>query len=155
MYSEWPRRSFLTALAASGAALAAEKTPTSPSELRRVRDPATEFELVRLTDPRKGQAFLPPAPLRAVSRNNNSLLYCSDRSGSVQVWRMDLKNGESHMLSSGAPVLPDSVTFLPDDRLWAFADAERVNVIRGNKLRTVYRADGQWRIAGQLALGDD
>lgn len=68
---------------------------------------------------------------------------------------MDLKNGENHMLSSGAPVVPDSVTFLPDDRLWAFADAERVNVVRGNKLKTVYRAEGQWRIAGQLSVGDD
>ncbi len=155
MYSVWPRRSFLTALGATGASLGADKTPVSPSELRRLRDPATEFELVRLTDPRKCQAFLPPAPLRSVSRNNNSLLYCSDRSGSVQVWRMDLKNGESHLLSPGAPVLPDSVTFLPDDRFWAFADAERVNVVRGNKLKTVYRAEGQWRISGQLAIGDD
>ena len=156
MSFSWPRRSFLTALAATGGILGgADKTQSAPSELRRLRDPATEFELLRLTDPARARAILPSAPLRPVSHNNNSLLYCSDRSGSMQVWRMDLKTGESRQLTSAEAVLPDCVSLLPDNKSFVFADRNQVSVVQGNKLRTVYRAEGAWQISGRLALGDD
>ena len=114
------RRSFLaSALSAARFADQASKEPV-PSEARRYQDPITDLDVYRLTDP--GHASLLPAYYsRALTRNGGGLLFSSDRSGTPQVYFMDLKTGESRQLTEAAADLdPTSPTFTPDTRSFAY-----------------------------------
>ena len=119
-----------------------------PTELRRLRDPATEFEILRYTDP-AWSSLLAPAHLRSVSRNNNFLIFCSDKSGSFQLARMDLKTGEARQVTRFAEgVEPRSFALTRDDRaLWCVhTDAIEQIALAGGRVRTLYQAPRDWRI---------
>src|SRR5688572_13762106 len=122
MVSQWSRRAFVCALPVIA------RAQIIASEQKRYRDPATEFDLTRLTDPGLSSCYLPPPPRRAVSQRNNSLLYCSDRSGSVQAYRMDLKTGESRLVSSAANLDVSTVSMLPDDRNICYCDGDSIQI---------------------------
>jgi oligogalacturonide lyase len=114
------RRQFLTLFA--GAAF--------PSEQRRYPDPATELEVFRLTDPAHS-AYL---PRHGASKRNNFLLYASDRTGTWQAFRLDLKSGESRQLTEAEPISPATLTLLPDDRgfLYCAADTLHLALLNGH-----------------------
>ena len=78
------RRLFLWLLPAARFASGVDKTVTIPSETRRYADPATEFPILRLTDPAH-TSLLPAAYARTFSRRGNWLLYSSDRGGAFQL----------------------------------------------------------------------
>jgi len=118
------RREFLTLFAGA----------VFPSEQKRYPDPATELEVLRLTDP-EHTSFL---PRHAASRRGNFLLYANDRSGSMQVCRMDLKTGESRQLTEAEALDAASLTLLPDDRGFVFCDGDRLRMAQiGGKIREV------------------
>ena len=124
------------------------------SEQRKYRDPATEFELTRLTDPSLSSCYLPAPPRRAVNQGNNSLLYCSDRSGKLQAYRMDLKTGESRQLTNALALDPSTVSMLRDDRNVCFCDGQSVH-IAGGRSRTIYSPDEGWVRAEAFVVADD
>src|SRR5690348_9009826 len=104
------RRSLLL----SGLALAhlhaeGAKGATYSSQLQRYSDPLTEFVVYRLTDPAASSA-LPAYYNRAIARSNSALLYTSDRVGSPQAFRMDLKTGDSRQLTDVEAIDPESLT---------------------------------------------
>lgn len=126
------RRMFLGLAAASEIAQAAAgRPPAFPSDRKRYADPTTEFDVWRLTEPAYS-SYLPPFHNRPVARRGGFLVYASDRSGSLQVMRMDLRSGDSDVLGSCAALRPYTVCLAPDER-------------------NVFYADG--RIVFQLALG--
>lgn len=94
---------------------------TFPSESRRFRDAATEFEILRLTDP-SHSSWLPPQPLKAISRRSDFLVFSSDRSGSPQAYRLELRTGVIRELSEAENLDPNSLCLSPDDRSLAFLD---------------------------------
>jgi oligogalacturonide lyase len=104
-------------------------------------DPATEFPVVRLTDPAHS-AFLPDYTCRAVSRRNGFLLYSSDRTGALQAFRMDLRTGESTQLTDAAALDPSSLTLVPGERRFCYFDGPslRMAEFRGTMNKEVYRA---------------
>ncbi|HLJ50930.1 MAG TPA: hypothetical protein VKU01_33200 [Bryobacteraceae bacterium] len=114
------RRSFLAALPFAGAALASDSSKVYPSELKRYPDPATEFEVLRLTDP-AFDSYLPAHYNRAVSKHTAFMLYASARAGSQQAYRLDLKTGESKELTQTA-VLPASLSIAADERTFFYSD---------------------------------
>ena len=81
MRSTYSRRLFLSSLPVLRAWGASDNV--FPSEAKRYPDGATEFEVVRLTDPAH-TCRLPAYYSHAVSRRGNFLLYTSDRGGPVQ-----------------------------------------------------------------------
>src|SRR5579871_2579253 len=88
----WTRRSFLlSSVAATKAAAAADSRGSFfPTESHRFPDPLTEFDVYRLTDPAHA-SWLPAYYNRAFTRRATFLLFASDRTGSPQAFRMDLK----------------------------------------------------------------
>lgn len=107
------RRAFLTVL--PGVAAAADDEQNS--DLVRLRDPATENEVTRYTNPKQYSALLLPTAVRSISRRQSFLLFSSDRSGSLQLWRLDLKSGETRQLSSFEEGMKlGAATMLPDER---------------------------------------
>ncbi len=139
------RRRFLCSTAA-GSLLGATQA-LFPSEITRYADPATEFPVLRLTDPRNS-AWLPNYYARALSRRGASLLYASDRTGSVQAYWMDLKSGASRQLTDLRDMGPQSLALVPDEK--------SICCIAGNALHLVSLLNGRERVvfeAQGTALG--
>jgi oligogalacturonide lyase len=95
-------------------------------EWKRYADPATELEVVRLTDPAFSSGMTAPH-LRQFTRRGESLLYWSERysadsPGARQAFLLDLKRGESRQLTQAAALDPFSLSFSSDDRGFVFFD---------------------------------
>ena len=152
----WSRRTFLSAgalLPIGESLLNAEKLQ---SELRKFRDPATEFDVVRLTDPAYS-SFLLPSHLRSVSQRGNHLLFASDREGSLQPYRADTKSGEIRQLANISRLDPFALAFLPDERSICCFDAGLLVQVNGSsqKTRTIYEVPTGWSRAPGFGLSDD
>src|ERR1039458_3587747 len=93
------RRGFLFSGIATG--LLAQERPSAsfPSAVKRYPDPTTDFDVYRLTDP-SYSSTLPAAYNRAIAHNNASMLFCCERNGSPQAFRLDLKSGETRDLTT-------------------------------------------------------
>lgn len=148
------RRAFLSALPLAGAAWATEKGLAFPSEVRRYADPATEFEVLRLTDS-SFASYLPAYYNRAVSRHSNFILYASARTGTVQPYRMDLKTGDSVQLAAAAIIAP-TLSLAPDEHTFFYSDGRAafqasLGSLRG---RTLYTAPANFNIEA-LVVSDD
>lgn len=155
------RRRGLTRRAMAGAALfprlvLGEKGSTYPDERRRYADPATEFEVVRLTDP-AFSSHLPAYYAKAVSRRSGFLLYSSDRTGTLQAFRMDLRSGESRQLTSGAALDRDALTLTADEGSFVYFDGASLRraSLSGARDRELYRVPEGFEHAGGLCLTDD
>jgi oligogalacturonide lyase len=126
------------------------------SDAKRFHDPATEFDVVRLTDPAYS-SFLPPANLRAISQRNNSLLFCSDRTGSSQAFRIDVKSGQSRQLTSVGALDGSTLSLMPDERAFCFFDGRVLtsSSIAGQRTRHIYEIEEGWERNAGFGLSVD
>lgn len=134
---------------------ASERDLTVPSEAVRYQDPATEFNVTRLTSP-EHTSLLPSYLGRALSRRGNFLLYSNDRGGSLQPYRMDLKTGQSRQLSEAKLLAPSSLTLLPDEKSCCFLAGDvvwQVN-LSNFRAREVYRVPAGAQASG-FCVNDD
>jgi oligogalacturonide lyase len=95
-------------------------------EWKRYADPATELEVVRLTDPAFSSGMTAPH-LRQFTRRAESVLYWSERyssdsPGARQAFFLDLKRGESRQLTQAAALDPVSLSLSPDERSFVYFD---------------------------------
>ncbi len=150
------RRGFLASLAGAGACWAADKGQIYPSESKRYADEATENYVVRLTDPAY-QSLLPATSLRPISRKSDFLIYSSDRSGVLQAYRLDLKNGQSRALTSAAGLVASSLTLAPDEREFAYLAGPSFYLgrLNGERTREVYRVADGFSFGSGFSLAED
>jgi oligogalacturonide lyase len=150
------RRLFVASLAGASACLAAEKGQAYPSEAKRFADEATENYVVRLTDPAH-QSWLPAGYSRAISRKSDFLIYSSDRSGGIQAYRLDLKNGQSRALTAAPDLVVSSLTLAPDEREFAFLAGRSLYMgrLNGEHTREVYRLDVGVNFGAGFSLSED
>lgn len=151
------RRDLLAGLSGSLLAAGAETpAPVLPSEWARYPDPATEFEILRLTSP-KFVSYLPPAYNRASSRRGSILLYSSARSGHSQIYSMDLKSGQSRQLTFGPDVAARGFSLLPDDRSVVYIQGNRVREVSltRRRMRDVYESPAGTVLEPALGLAID
>jgi oligogalacturonide lyase len=143
------RRSLLASSLLAASALASDiktqKGEAFESASDRSNDPATELLVYRLTEP-SYTSTLPAAYNRVISRNSNLLLYCCDRNGSPQAFRMNLKSGEAQQLTDRKGVDGASLMLLPDSRSFCyFAERTLYLVSLANlKERAVYTIPEDW-----------
>jgi hypothetical protein len=149
MRPQWPRggftrRGFLTAFAVAPLAATApnQKGQIIPAVWRKFPDPATEFEVLRLTSP-DYSSFLPPPSGHAVSRRGTFLLYTSDLPGSKQVFRLDLKTGVSRQLTDLPSLDPATIAMMPDERTFCCFSDRVLHQINLSNLRVFM--DLLWR----------
>jgi oligogalacturonide lyase len=126
-----------------------------PSVVSRYADPTTEFPVFRLTDPQH-TSVLPPHYARAISRKGNFLIYASDESGAMQACRLDLKTGQSRLLTDAQGFDPACFGLLADERSFCYVDAGDVYLSNLASLRTrqVYQAPEGYRPTG-LSITED
>jgi oligogalacturonide lyase len=155
--SRWvcSRRVFLATIPAACVAATTGKGSILPSVVSRYADPTTELPVFRLTDPEHTSA-LAPHYARAVSRKGNFLLYSSDESGSTQAYRLDLKTGESRLLTDAESFNPACFSLLADERSFCYADGSRVYLssLASLRPRQVYQSPEGYQAAG-LSITDD
>jgi oligogalacturonide lyase len=150
------RRLFVASLAGAGACMAFDKEGTYPSEIKRYPDEATEFNVFRLTDPAH-QSWLPAPCSRAISKKTEFLIHASDRSGSVQAYRLDLKNGQSRVLTANTDLVTGSLTLAPDEHEFAYLAGRSLYMGRTNGVhaREIYRAEESLQFGSGFSLSED
>jgi oligogalacturonide lyase len=118
------------------------------TELRRFRDAATEFEVLRYTDP-AASSMLGPAHLRSISRGNSFLVFASDRTGVNQLFTLALKGGEARQITSFPEgVAEHSFGLTRDDRAVYCVHAGGLELVPFGRARarTLYRSPAEWSI---------
>ena len=160
MSHRWSRRSVLASSLLAVRAFADQtngpKGQVFESDWRRYPDPATELDVFRLTDP-SYTSTLPAYTNRVISRNSAFLLFCCDRSGSPQAFRMDLKTGETRQLTDAADLDGASLNLLPDGRSFCYFAGRTLHLANMSNLRSreVYTlADGWERSPGVCVAAD-
>jgi len=143
-------------MAAARAAASGPKGAAFPSDWKRFADDATELEVYRLTDPAYASA-LPAYYNRAISRNSDWLLFCCDRDGSPQAFRMDLKNGNTRQLTEIADLDGSSLTLLPDNRAFCFFAGRRLFMsgLASLREREIYAVPEGWEPCPGMSVGPD
>ena len=126
-----------------------------PSAVKRYPDPTTDFDVYRLTDP-SYSSTLPAAYNRAIAHNNAWMLFCCERNGSPQAFRLDLKSGETRELTTVQDLDGSSLTLTPDNRSFCFF-AGRALFISGlaGRPRELYKIPEGWERAAGLSVGPD
>jgi oligogalacturonide lyase len=151
------RRSLLVSgLAATRLVAVGSKGNAFPSEWSRYPDPATELEVLRLTDP-EHTSTLPAWYNRAIAKNSSFLLYTSDRSGSPQAFRMDLKAGAIKQLTDVENLDPASLTLTPDNRSFCYFAGRALYVTSLATLheRELYKIPDGWERCPGMSVGPD
>ena len=133
-----------------------DRAAVLPSDSKRFLDAATENAFIRLTDPGYS-SYLPPASARPFLQRGNSLLYASDRGGSWQAYRMDVKSGQSRQLSRCEALIPEALALSPDERTLYVVDGEELKQVPlgSQRERTMDRRDASWKFGGALAVSED
>ena len=110
------------------------------SEFRRYADPATELDVVRLTNPTFASGLAAPH-LRQFTRRSDALVYWSEREGTRQIYRLDLKGGESKLLTNAAALDVTSFALSSDDRYLYYFDGPVLQSVTSSSLhpRDVHR----------------
>jgi oligogalacturonide lyase len=130
----YTRRAALTALALPLAAQTTTKGQILPADWKRFLDPATEYGILRLTDPAYASHLAPP-PARVLARHSRSLVFASRRSGDWQAWRMDLASGKCRQLTAVAALRSRSVGYTADERAVLLWDGPRLLTVSLNGLK--------------------
>jgi oligogalacturonide lyase len=149
----WTRRTFLASSLMAPAA-AATRGQSFPSERVRFADETTENEVFRLTGSDYG-SYLPPSCVRSASSRNGFLVYASDRTGSLQAYRMDIRTGTSQLLTEAERLDPGAMTLSADQRSVVFFDGNQLKTAatNGARERTIAEVDGE-RI-GAVSTSED
>ncbi|QOY89242.1 PD40 domain-containing protein [Paludibaculum fermentans] len=138
------RRSFL-----AGVAVASQ-------EWVRYQDPATEFDVRRLTSP-EHESALAPLPSRCVDRRSRTLLFSAISGEKWAPFVIELSNGQIKPLAVAEDYAPETLTFSPDDRsALFFAGAKLVSIQLTNqhRLELAEIRDG-WKRSGPVAATED
>ncbi|MCE5308701.1 MAG: oligogalacturonate lyase family protein [Acidobacteriales bacterium] len=127
-----------------------------PSERRRYSDPTTELEVVRLTDPAHA-TYLPSPFARTVTRRGSALLCASDRTGSMQAFRLDWKNGEARQLTNCEALDREALSWHPDERSLFCFDGPALLRVQVNNLRSrvLYRLPEGWKKGRGFSISED
>lgn len=144
-----------TGLATAAAAAEGHKLATFPSDAKRYPDPATEIDVYRLTSP-SYSSNLPEYYSRAIANNGSYLLFTCDRTGSPQVFRIDLKSAETRQLTDVEELDGATVTLTPDNRAFCYCAGRSLWLATfGLKERELYRVPDGWDRAHGVTVGPD
>ena len=123
---------------------------------KRYSDPATEFDVYRMTDP-SYSSTLPAYYNRTIARNSGFLIFCCDRTGLPEAFRMDLKTGETRRLTERKDLDGASLNLLPDNRSFCyFADRTLYQVnLASLREREIYTIPDGWERCPGLNVGAD
>jgi oligogalacturonide lyase len=129
---------------------------TFPAASRRYSDPTTELDVFLLTDPAYAST-LPAHYNRALANNSGSLYFASDRTGSAQAFRMDLKTAQTRQLTEAAELDGGSMTLTPDNRSLGYFAGRTLCLANLTTLRErkLYEVAEGWERCQGMSIGPD
>ncbi|HTS65069.1 MAG TPA: oligogalacturonate lyase family protein [Candidatus Acidoferrales bacterium] len=132
------------------------KSAIFPSDAERYSDPLTELDVYRLTSP-SYTSRMTAYYNRGIARNSSWMLIACDRAGSLQPYRLDLKNGEMRELTQAADLDFATLTLTPDNRSFCFFAGRSLSIaaISGGRERELYRIPDEWERAPGMSVGPD
>jgi oligogalacturonide lyase len=150
------RRLCLSALAATRLFAEGRKGEIFPSDAERYADPLTELEVFRLTKP-DYTSTLTAYYNRGIAHSSGWMLCGSDRTGSPQGFRLDLKSGDMKQMTQAEGLDPSTLTLLPDNRSFCYLAGRsvRISVVSNLKERELYQVPEGWEPAGGMSVGPD
>ena len=110
----------------------------SASEFKRYADPATELDVIRLTNPAFASGLTAPH-LRQFTKRGEAMVYWSERDGTRQIYRLDLNRGDSKQLTSAAALDVASFALSPDDRYLYYFDGTVLQSVTSGRLLKLTR----------------
>src|SRR5947209_4913398 len=140
------RRSLLLSAVAAARLIAAEQKGVAlPSDAQKYPDPATEFDVYRLTRP-DYSSTMTAYYNRGIARNSGWMLFCCDRTGTPQGFRIDLKTGETKQLTEAEGLDGSSLTLLPDNRSFCYFAARSLFMVNlaNLRVRELYQVPEGW-----------
>ena len=151
---KWNRRWFLASLTATCAADNKGKARIFPTSAIRYIDPATEFTVLRLTDP-EFTSSLPLAGNRGLTAR--SILFASDMAGDCQAFSLDLHNKESRQLTDAKAMDRASLALAPKDKAcWHFDGGTLIETqMAGLKTRDLYHVPDGFEKSPGASFSDD
>lgn len=153
---DWTRRALLSWAALLPLRAESVKGRLLPSQRSRYLDPSTDFLLYRLTDPSYA-SYLPARHSRVASRRDSFLLFSSERTGSLQAFRMDQRTGDWEQLTQAEALDPSSLVLMPDESSFCYFDSSSLRQVILATLREkeVYRTPDGWTRAPGLTVSPD
>ncbi len=151
------RRSFLFAGVVAGGLFAeGQKGAAFASDSERYPDPATELDVYRLTSP-EYTSTMTAHYNRGIARNSGWMLFCCDRSGQPQGFRIDLKTGDTKQLTQTEGLDGSSLTLLPDNRSFCYFAKRSLYTVNLNNLREreLYQIPEGWERCPGMSVGPD
>ena len=127
-----------------------------PSDAERYPDPLTELDVYRLTKP-DYTSTLTAYYNRGIAHNSGWMLCSTDRTGSPQGFRLDLKSGEMRQWTQAEGLDGGTLTLLPDNRSFCYLAGRSLYIISVATLkeRELYQAPEGWEPAGGMSVGPD
>jgi oligogalacturonide lyase len=124
--------------------------------MQRYADPATEFQVFRLTNP-ANESWMPAYYNRAASRRGHFLVYASDRAGTVQAYSMDLKSGQSHQLTNETGLMPATLGLMPDEKNICCVAGGSLQIfnLSNFRSRTLYHSSDGYEPGDGVSVSDD
>jgi oligogalacturonide lyase len=146
----------LLAVSTGGLNAASGKGEILPADWRRYPDPSTELEILRLTQPTYASHLSTP-PGRSVGRHDEFVILATDRTGTLQLQRLELKSGQSRVLTAATNLNPSAFALSADDRMAYYLDgAVLCSVALGNlRVSTIWEAPASMEGTSSLAPSDD
>lgn len=146
----------MLASSAPGLRGASVKGEILPADWLRYTDPSTEFEILRLTNPAYTSHLSAP-PGRAIARRGEFVILATDRTGALQLQRLDLKSGQSRVLTAASHLHPGAFALSADDRTAYYLDgAGLFSVSLGNlRVSQLWEAPSSLDETTSLAPSDD
>lgn len=155
MRAAWTRRTFLSA-ASTSSLLFASRGQETAGEAKKFIDPATEFEVLRISAPGRA-AWLPYPENRAFTRKGDALIFASDREGAPQLFRHHFKQNKLKALTGASKLNTDSFTLTAGDKTLLYFDGSRLMAgsLNGGKEREVFATPGELGLKLRVAPSDD
>ena len=146
----------LLTVSTPGLHAASAKGESLPADWGRYADPSTEFEILRLTQP-SYTSHLSAPPGRAVARHGEFVILATDRTGALELQRLDLKSGQSRVLTSATHLHPSAFALSADDRTAYYLDGAGLFSVSLGTLRisTQWEAPSPMDGTSSLAPSDD
>jgi oligogalacturonide lyase len=135
---------------------APSKGETLPADWGRYADPSTEFEILRLTQPSYA-SHLPAPPGRAVARRGDFVILATQRIGTLQLQRLDLKSGQSRILTAASHLHPSAFALSSDDRTAYYLDGASLFSVSlgGGRVSALWESPSSLEATSSLACSDD
>ncbi len=127
-----------------------------PAEFERYTDATTDLQVIRLTSPETSN-WLPAEYNRAVSRTDAWMLFSSDRTGSPQAFRMDLRTGEMRQLTDAEQLDAASLALTPANTSFCYFAGRSLYAVNVASLREreIYSVPEGWERTAGMSLTSD